>query len=647
MQPFDYTTLIAVCGELKQVCLPARFEQAYQCDRHTLALGLRTFQGRRWLTLSWHPQSARLHLGDPPPREPDTFTFSKQLQSLLKGLALVQIEPILPWERVLDLQFASRPGDAIQWHFYLEIMGKYSNAILVNQDGDIVTAAHQVSLSQSRVRPIQTGQPYQPPPPLQDAIPRLEESFGEWKDNVALIPGTIARQLVKSYRGVSSALATELVLKAGLDPLLPNDRLSLEQWKALFEQWCYWLTCIRDQTFVPSVTTHGYTVLGNPGDRAVTSNLKEEQEDDRNGDPNSDPNRDENSDENSIQTIVYWHYREGNDRQKFQQIHQQIRQKLTEILQKYRQKSSIFEKRLTESQEADRYRINGDLLMANLSKWKPGLKRLELIDFETDLPLMLSLDPEKNAIQNAQFFYKQHQKLKRVKDAVLPLLSEIQMRIRYLEQVEESLMDVSEYQSEADLMMLGEIADELKEQGYLGQSGNPSSGRKDKSNPDKSKDKSKGRKERSNSQSSSRNSLNASQVDFHRYHSPSGYEVLVGRNNRQNDQLSFRVATEYDLWFHTQEIPGSHVLLRLPPGSQADLVDLQYVANVAAYHSRARQSEQVPVVYTLPKYVYKPKGNPPGLVIYKQETIIWGRPLMISLMISAISPRLSTEREKI
>jgi predicted ribosome quality control (RQC) complex YloA/Tae2 family protein len=614
MQPFDYTTLIAVCGELKQDCLPARFEQAYQCDRHTLALGLRTFQGRRWLTLSWHPQSARLHLGDPPPREPDTFTFSKQLQSLLKGLALVQIEPISPWERALDLQFASRPGDAIQWHFYLEIMGKHSNAILVNQDGEIVTAAHQVSLSQSRVRPIQTGQPYQPPPALQDAIPRLEESFTQWQENVALIPGTIARQLVKSYRGVSSALATELVIGAGLDPLLPNDRLSLEQWNALFGQWCYWLTCVRDQRFAPRGTAQGYTVLGNLGEAGQKSNPREEPEGDR----------------ESIQAIVYRHYCEGNDRQKFQEVYQKVRQNLTEILQKYRQKLSIFENRLAESQEADRYRIKGDLLMAHLSRWKPGLKQLELLDFETDLPLVLSLDPEKNAVQNAQFFYKQHQKLKRVKDAVLPLLSDLQMRIGYLEQVEESLKDVSEYQSKADLMTLGEIADELREQGYVGKSAKPSPG---------GKDKSKGRKERSHLSPSSRDSLKPSQVDFHRYQSPSGYEVLVGRNNRQNDQLSFRVATEYDLWFHTQEIPGSHVLLRLPPGSQADSIDLQYVANVAAYHSRARQSEQVPVVYTLPKYVYKPKGNPPGLVIYKHETIIWGRPLMLSTARSrAVTP---------
>jgi predicted ribosome quality control (RQC) complex YloA/Tae2 family protein len=117
-----------------------------------------------------------------------------------------------------------------------------------------------------------------------------------------------------------------------------------------------------------------------------------------------------------------------------------------------------------------------------------------------------------------------------------------------------------------------------------------------------------------------------SEIQPHRYKTPSGFELLIGRNNRQNDQLTFRTATEYDLWFHTQEIPGSHVLLRLEPGAIADEKDLQFTANLAAYHSRARQSEQVPVIYTEPKYVYKPKGAKPGTVIYKQERVIWGQP---------------------
>lgn len=113
---------------------------------------------------------------------------------------------------------------------------------------------------------------------------------------------------------------------------------------------------------------------------------------------------------------------------------------------------------------------------------------------------------------------------------------------------------------------------------------------------------------------------------FIQHRTPNGIELWVGRNNLQNDQLTFRVATDYDLWFHTQEIPGSHAILRLEAGAVASQADLKWTANVVAYYSRARQSYQVPVVYTSPKHVYKPKGAQPGMVIYKHEQVIWGQP---------------------
>ena len=114
--------------------------------------------------------------------------------------------------------------------------------------------------------------------------------------------------------------------------------------------------------------------------------------------------------------------------------------------------------------------------------------------------------------------------------------------------------------------------------------------------------------------------------NFHKFHTPSGFEVLIGRNNQQNDRLTFRLANDYDLWFHAQEIPGAHVLLRLEPGAVAEERDLQFTADLAAYYSRSRQSDRVPVVYTQPKHVYKPKGAKPGIAIYKQERILWGKP---------------------
>ena len=116
MQPVDFTTLTAACSELRAQWLPARLEQVYQRDRFTVSLALRTMKGRGWIDLSWHPVAARICVGDPPPRIPDTFTFSEQLRHQLSGLALVSIAPVSSWERVIDLQFAKRPGEPALWH---------------------------------------------------------------------------------------------------------------------------------------------------------------------------------------------------------------------------------------------------------------------------------------------------------------------------------------------------------------------------------------------------------------------------------------------------------------------------------------------------------------------------------------------------
>lgn len=570
MQPVDYTTLTALYTELRAEWLPARLEQVYQRDRHTLCLALRTLRQRGWLTLSWHPQAARLCVGDPPPRTPDTFTFSEQLRHQLNGLALVAIDAIAPWERALDLQFAHRPGEAALWHLYIEIMGRYSNVILTNRDNQIVTVAHQVSSQQSSLRPLQTGQPYEFPPALTDPAPALQEPRERWQDRVGLVPGAIKRNLLKTYRGLSSALVGELLREAELNPEQTTDRLTPADWQNLFQTWQRWLKTLEQGNFQPGWTEAGYTVLGWESIQPA----------------------------NSVQSLIHRYYSQQLNQQVFAQLHHQLGQKVGNLLTKLRSKAAGFQERLEQSDRADDYRERADLLMAYLHEWKPGMSGIVLPDFTTHTPITIPLSPEKNAIQNAQALYKQHQKLKRARSALEPLVQQVAIEMQYLEQVEATLNQLNRYETDDDLKALQEIRDELIQQGYLEDPeyrSRSDNSREDASHP-------------------------------YSYLSPNGLEVLVGRNNRQNDQLTFRTAGDYDLWLHTQEIPGSHVLLRLQPGVAPDESDLQFAADLAAFHSRARQSDQVPVVYTQPKFVFKPRGAKPGITIYKNEQIIWGKP---------------------
>ncbi|MBE9116021.1 NFACT family protein [Lusitaniella coriacea LEGE 07157] len=566
MQSVDFTTLIAARAELRDRWIPARIEQIYQRDRYTIALSLRTLQKRDWLNISWHPQAARICIGDPPPRVPDTFTFSDQLRHQLNGLALTNIATIAPWERVLDLQFAKRPGEEVFWHLYVEIMGKYSNVILTDAKNQVVTCARQISGKQSSLRTIQTGKPYDPPPILTESIPRPDESFQRWQERVSLVPGILRKQLLGNYRGLSPVLVKLMIQTAQIDPEQSTETLQESDWKNLFQSWQTWLQALEGEDFQACWIDGGYSVL-NWGDFPQEKN---------------------------VQTLLNRYYTDRLNEQTFKQLRHQFVQKLGNLLGKLRQKARIFETRLQQSDEADEYRQKADLLMAYLQEWEPGMKSIVLEDFATGEPVTLTLNPEKNAVQNAQALYKKHQKLKRARTAVEPLLQEVREEIDYLEQVEATAIQVETYRNPEDLQALEEIREELIAQGYL--------------EPGKSQNRTYDRDSQP-----------------YRYQTPSGFELWIGRNNRQNDKLTFRTAGEYDLWFHTQEIAGSHVLLRLEPGTVPDEEDLQFAADFAAYYSRGRNSDAVPVVYARPKYVYKPKGAKPGMAIYKQETVIWAR----------------------
>ncbi len=570
MQPVDFTTLTAICAELQPLVLPARLEQVYQRDRWTVCLALRTLEGRQWLNLSWHRQAARLGIADAPPKGPDTFTFSQQLSHQVGGLALVEIAMISQWERVVALRFAQRPGDPIVGQIYLEIMGQYSNAILVNQEGLIVTAAYQVSERQSRLRAIQTGASYELPPTLIADTPSLNETFGNWQEKLGLIPGNLAKTLTSLYRGLSSALVREMLAACHIDRATTTDELTTEQWQQLFQAWQCWLNAIATQTFHPHRTATGYGLIDWSGQA---------------------------TDVTPLQPIVQAYYTDRLAEQVLQELRHQLQQRLQYWLKRLRGKRQGFQNRLEDAAQMAQVKQQADLLMAHLHQWEPGMSAITLIDFESQEPVTIGLSPEKNAVQNAQALYKKHQKLKRSRGAITPLCDAVQAEIDYLEQVETAIDQLDSAAPAADLVVLEAIRDELIAAQYLAAPAH----HRVSSSPD-----------------------TAGQP--HRFRTPSGHTILVGRNNRQNDQLTFRTATDYDLWFHTQQIPGSHVLLRVAPGSTPSDADLQLTADLASYFSQARDSEQAPIVVAQPKHLYKPKGAKLGMVIYKHETVLWGKP---------------------
>ncbi len=548
MQPFDLTTLVAVYNDVVAHWLPARIDNVVQTDLSTVHLSLRTLNSREWLTLCWHPQAARLHLSEQVAMSREVFQF-QQLLLRLKGLALVAIQQPDPWERVLVLEFASRPGELIQWRLYLEVMGKHSNLVLVDADNWIVGVGKGVSDRQSRVRPLQLGLTYELPPPLTQTIASRSETYAEWRSRVGPDPS----QLVRLYRGVSRSLVQTWQQQVGWDA-------SEASWLALFEAWQQWLDRLETRQFAPQRTPQGYDLLY--------------------GDTNRDPAVD-------LHTLLADYYGEYAARLFAQRDQHALSQTLTARLSKLQQRLNDFQGMLDQADQAETAKQAADLLMANLEAWEPGLSQITLGDFERDTPIAIRLDPEKNAIANAQAYYKQHRKARRARQAVEPLWQAAQADYAYTEGVLAAIEQLDPNQA-GDREALSEIKQEV--------------------------------------QPSPTTSQTPTAASYRSFSSPNGYEIWVGRNNRQNELLTFKLAQPSDWWFHAQEIPGSHVLLRLPPGAVAAAEDLQAAADFAAHYSKGRHSEQVPVIYTRPKSVYKLKGAQPGMVVYKHETVIWGKP---------------------
>ncbi|MBW4699914.1 MAG: NFACT family protein [Aphanocapsa lilacina HA4352-LM1] len=563
MQAVDFTALSAARAEIQSAWIPARVEQIRQDDYQTIKLQLKTFAAQRWLVASCHPQAARLHMGEASRGKGARFSFASTLHQYLGGRVLVRcVQP--QWERIVRLGFARRPEQEPEVELHVEVMGKYSNIVLTDPSGQILALAHSVSATQSRVRPLLLGEIYRSPPPLSGPIPNPDEPFASWCARLSVVPGPFAPALFKAYRGVSQTLAQQMLAEAHLPTKVDIVELAEIDWQRLWELWRQWLACLGEGSYRPGWTTGGYTVLG--------WNLR--------------------APERSVHALLDRYYTAQLQADLLRARRARLQQILKAALAKAVKRRAALEQMLAGAAEGERHKQMANLLMAYLHQGaEPGIKRVVLEDFESGEPVNIPLDPTKDLVANAQAYYRLHRKAKRAQQAVAPLLEQAREEVAYLEQVGATVELLGE---STDLEALLEVEEELVQQKYV-----------------EAKDKP---------------AATGETVPFHRFPLEGEGLVLVGRNNRQNDRLTFEVASPADLWFHAQEIPGSHVVLKLPPGQQADPEQIQLAANVAAYFSQARQSAFVPVIYTERRFVRKLKGGRPGLVTFRDEKVIWGNP---------------------
>ena len=545
LQAVDVTTLRAVLAEWRPLLLPSRFEKAQQASPQALQIGLRSLSGINWLELSWQAEAARLHTIPPPPRQGDGSTLAQQLQHGLRGLALIEIQQ-QGWERVVELGFARRPGEPVLRWLVVELMGRHSNLLLLDADRQVVALARQVKPQQSRLRPIGTGDPYQPPPPLAGEPPRLEESFGSWQRRLRLVPLPLQQALRDAYQGISPALLRQL-LPCGWGEL-SVDSISPEQWQQLWQGWRQWLEAVQMGRFSWQLEPAGYRCwAGSSGDT-----------------PAANPAL-------AINQGMAAYFSEHLGAQLLVQQRQQLQHRLQATVERESRQASEQQALLDAVPEGEALQRRADALLSQLQ-------------------------PSRQCIEEAQKLYKTARKRRRSVAAITPRLEQHRQRLASLEA---SLT----YLEQADsLEQVGSLVAELE--ALLAERGQrkPAGGRQ---------------RRRAGATEGLPQPLEL--------HTLSGLPVQIGRNHRQNEWIAFRQARRGDLWFHAQELPGSHVVLKSSERLASD-ADLQAAADMAAHYSRGRGNRRVPVVMVPTEELQRIPGAAPGTVRHRGGSVLWGEP---------------------
>mgnify|MGYP002654435735 CR=1 FL=1 len=539
LQPMDVTSLKAVLAEWRSQLLPSRFEKAQQPAPQAIQLGLRSLAGMQWLELSWQAEAARVHRIDPPPRQGDGSTFAQQLQHSLRGLALVQISQV-GWERVVELGFARRPGEAVERWLVAELMGRHSNLLLLDGQRQVIALARQVKGHQSRLRPIGTGDGYSSPPPLGGEPPRLAESRASWQRRLALLPLPLEKALLGAYQGVSPALVSQLLSVE--ERQRPVHDLQPCHWDGLWRRWQSWLEAVEQGHF--GWHSEGACYRCWPGDGGAAP-----------------------SDGWLLNRALATYYGERLAERQEHQRRQQLQQSLQEAISRERR------------QEEEQLR----LLAATGGS--------EALQRQAD-GLLSQRAPSKACIEEAQTLYKRARKLRRAVELITERLALHRQR---LEALEDSLTYLDQADDAEDLEALGHDLETLL-----------------------------GSRRRRNGRDSRRHQERGVPRPLE-LHTPGGLTVQVGRNHRQNEWISLRQARRGDLWFHAQEIPGSHVVLKSSAAPASD-GDLQLAADLAAHFSRGRGNARVPVVMVPTDDLQRIPAAAPGTVRHRGGTVLWGEP---------------------
>lgn len=570
----DAVAIRALVTELAPL-IGGRVDKVHQPERDEIAVGIRTYDKSYRLLISASSANPRLHLTEHTKKNPKTAPlFCMLLRKHISSGKITDISQV-GFERIVRISIDSYDelGDYTTKYLYVEVMGKYSNIILVSADGRVIDSIKHVDESMSSVREIMPGGVYAPPP-SQDKVDLTEWGTDNYFDFNR--PQKADKSIISQIGGISPLTARELVYRVFNTTDVAAADINTNRAAMLKLETERLAESVRECGFEPCMIEDGasgklleFSATDIKQYESAASVIKYD----------------------SMNVLVDDFYYKRDINERMRQKTADLTKLLNTAAERTAKKVSILERTLKDAENMDKYREYAELITSNIYRMEEGHKSVEVENyFDPNMgTVKINLDPSLSPSQNAQRYYKKYNK---AKTALTEAKKQIDTAQRELEYIQSTLAMVETADRIEDVTA---IRDELRREGYIKGTANARKQKTEASKP------------------------------MH-FVSSDGFDIYVGRNNTQNDYLTLKFANSSDLWFHTKDIHGSHTVIKLGLDKNVPRETILEAASLAAYYSKARESSQVPVDYTNIRNVKKPNGAKPGMVIYEGYNTVYVTP---------------------
>ena len=557
---FDGIVVADLVHEFRNELIGGRIARIAQPETDELLLTIKTTDGQRRLLISADASLPLIYLTDANKPAPMTApNFCMLLRKHIGGGRIIDIrQPKL--ERIIHftIEHLDELGDLCRKELIVEIMGKHSNIIFCTSDGKIIDSIKHVSAQMSSVREVLPGREYFIPDTMHKADPLTVDAdtfTGLLKEK----PMPVSKAVYTSFTGISPVTAEEICHLAGLDSALPAKEYSEDVLFHLYTQFTIYLSAIKEGRFTPAIYYDGRE----PKEFAAL--------------PLTHFDGYECREYTSISEVLSTFYSTRSLLTRIRQKSADLRHIVQTALERNRKKYDLQLRQLKDTENREKFRIYGELINTYGYNVEEGARKLDALNYYTNEMVSIPLDPTKTPQENAQRYFAKYNKQKRTFEALSELSKETLEDINYLESVQTAL-DIA--LTEEDL---AQIREELAGAGYI-------------------------------RRRFTKKKIRIKNEPLH-YISSDGYHIYVGKNNLQNEELTFHFASGNDWWFHAKQAPGSHVIVK-SNGDELPDRTFEEAGRLAAYYSSMRGSDKVEIDYVQKKHVKKPNGARPGFVVY-------------------------------